>query len=384
MNILVLTYEYPPLGGGGGKVALGLAEGLVANGHSVDVVTMGFKTQVGETVQNGVRVHRLKSLRAKPESCHIGEMVPHEASVLFYVLKLAKTRRFDIIHAHFIFPDAFTGSFLAKRLRIPLICTAHGSDVPGYNPDRFQFQHVLLKPVWHYTVRAIDLITSPSEHLRKLILKSRPSAKVTVIPNGYDPARFDPNTEKQPGIVVCTRMFQRKGVQYIIDAAVRIAKEDLKYRIPLHILGEGPYLQNLRDQAAGKDIDITFHGWVDNDSPELKAIYENNAIFAFTSDQENFPVNLLEALCAGNAIITTDSSGGKEVVGDCALLVPPQNPEAIATQLKRLIDDAGFRRQLGQDGRKRLEDNFSWKAVTQQFEDSMRPLIEANERKQQQ
>jgi glycosyltransferase involved in cell wall biosynthesis len=107
-----------------------------------------------------------------------------------------------------------------------------------------------------------------------------------------------------------------------------------------------------------------FRGWLDNDSSEV-----------FPSHAENFPLVLLEAMAAGNAIITTDQTGCREVVGNAALKVPPGNPAAIREALDRLINDRNLCKQLGRDARARLEQNFSWQSVTNSYLETFRDLV---------
>ena len=72
-------------------------------------------------------------------------------------------------------------------------------------------------------------------------------------------------------------------------------------------------------------------------------------------------------MCAGNAIIATDSSGTSEVVGDAAILVPPQNPKAIADALEQLLASLDLVASLGRKACTRLEQDFSWEAVTRRY-----------------
>jgi glycosyltransferase involved in cell wall biosynthesis len=371
MKILTLTYEYPPLGGGGGKVALGLAEHLVANGHEVDVITMGYKDLPKLEKKGNLTIMRLPGIRSKTESCHMGEMLPHEIFTLFRASKLIRRNNYDLIHAHFLFPDGFAARILASLFKLPLMVTAHGSDVPGYNPDRFKLLHVLLNPIWHFTVKGVTRIVSPSQHLISLIKKEAADAPTQVIPNGFDPSKFRTDQPRQPRVLVVTRLFQRKGVQYILQAAAK-----LKQPVEVHVVGDGHYLDELRQLDESLGTKTKFWGWLDNDSPQLKELYETSSIFAFTSDQENFPINLLEAMCAGNAIITTDSSGTAEVVGDTAIIVPRQDPEAIRAALEKLLESPELAADMGRKARARLDDNFSWRAVTKRYEDSMAEMVE--------
>ncbi len=89
------------------------------------------------------------------------------------------------------------------------------------------------------------------------------------------------------------------------------------------------------------NVPAKFYGYVDNNSPELRELYETASIFVFTSESENFPIVLLEAMAAGAAIITTSGTGCAEVVGDAAILVPPRDPEAIRAALEQLESRSG-------------------------------------------
>ncbi len=370
MKILTISYEYPPLGGGGGKVVQGLAKMLTGRGHQVDVLTMAFQDLPRSERNSGAMIYRLPGIRRKTESCGVVEMLPHELMVLYRAARLIRKNRYDIIHAHFLFPDGFAARLLRSVFKIPVIVTAHGSDVPGYNPDRFKLLHVLLNPIWRFTVRGVDLIASPSQHLVGLMKAAGSKAPTEVIPNGYDPGRFAPDREKVPRVLVVTRLFQRKGVQYIIEAVAAMA-----HPVELHVVGDGHYLEDLKSLARERQLDVRFWGWLDNESAELKSLYESSMIFAFTSDQENFPINLLEAMCAGNAIITTNSSGTGEVVGDAAIQVPPQDPAAIQAALEHLLNHPEEAAELGRKARRRLEENFSREVIASRYESAMQRLI---------
>ena len=115
------------------------------------------------------------------------------------------------------------------------------------------------------------------------------------------------------------------------------------------------------------NVEIKFWGWLDNQSPELKALYESSSIFVLPSEAENFPISLLEAMAAGLAIVTTEGTGCAEVVGPTGLLVPVRDEASLASALKRLADDESLRHRLSQAARRRVESQFSWPAVTRQY-----------------
>ena len=169
MRILEICYEFPPLGGGGSRVVEGLSCELVRQGHQVDLVTMGFHGLAREENYNGVSVHRVPCIRLDESVCRPGEMVTYLLMAFPYLLNLTHKNQYDLNHTHFIFPDGVLAYLLYKFRGIPYIITAHGSDVPGYNPDRFGFLHKVLMGMWRKIVNHAVYIVSPSRTLAQLI-----------------------------------------------------------------------------------------------------------------------------------------------------------------------------------------------------------------------
>jgi glycosyltransferase involved in cell wall biosynthesis len=165
-------------------------------------------------------------------------------------------------------------------------------------------------------------------------------------------------------------MLERKGVQDVVRA---LAGTDLGFEI--HIVGTGPYLDTLKELARQLQVNARFHGWLDNNSDELKALFETSAVFILPSHAENFPLVLLEAMAAGMAIVTTGQTGCREVVGDAALLVPTGDETAIRSALQQLVSDADLRERLGRDARARIENLFSWPSVARQYMDLFERLL---------
>ncbi|MDH3284600.1 MAG: glycosyltransferase family 4 protein, partial [Acidobacteriota bacterium] len=214
MKILKLSYEFPPIGGGGAKVVAGLADELVRNGHEIELVTMGFRDLPAEEQVGGVRVHRVSCGRASESKCTAREAARYVLAARPVLARLLEKNSYDLVHTHFIFPDGVLAWLEVARRDIPYIITAHGSDVPGYNPKRFfRAVHPVLRHLWKRVTRKARAIVSPSHELARLIKDSDPGTAVRVVPNGIDPRRFRPR-EKQSRILVATRFLERKGIQH--------------------------------------------------------------------------------------------------------------------------------------------------------------------------
>jgi glycosyltransferase involved in cell wall biosynthesis len=187
------------------------APGQLEQRLCVDVVTMGAFDLPAQEVVGGARVHRLGRFRARAEICYPHEMAVYLLRAHGYLRRLAALRRFAVNHTHFIFPDGILAWRLKHLTGLRYFITAHGSDVPGYNPDRFVGMHRWLAPAWQKVVLDAEAIVCPSRHLEKLILAAAPQARTTVIPNGIEPSRFNSGRARLPAILIVSRLFERKG-----------------------------------------------------------------------------------------------------------------------------------------------------------------------------
>lgn len=357
MKILMLNYEFPPLGGGASPASYEVAKGYVKLGHQVDVITMGYKNLPKFEVRDGINIYRIKCWRKKKEICTAPEMLTYIISAVSFLKKRLKKHKYNINHTHFILPTGIV-SYL-NRTKLPYFITSHGSDVPGYNPDRFTLQHKLVKPLWSKVIKNAECVITPTNYLKNLILKKCGCNKIKVIPNGITPDYFTPR-KKEKKILVVSRLLKRKGIQYVVEAMQDIKDYDLV------ICGNGPYKKSLQKQINKLEVShVHMLGYVSFD--RLKYEYETSSIFVLPSSAENFPVVLLEAMSAGCAIITTDTTGCPEVVGDAALLVEPKSSGDIRNALIKLIDNDKLRNKLASKARERVEEKFNWKKITMQY-----------------
>lgn len=351
MKILSVIYEYPPIGGGGGVVAAALNERLAATGDSVRVVTSHMPGLAQQETLRDVQITRTLCVRRHVHFTTAREMLTTFLPTYRAAARLIKQERPELIHSHFVLPSGLVAWLLSRRFGIPLILTAHGSDIPGYNPDRFNLLHELLKPLWRRIVKSAAAITSPSNYLANLIRSHCPQLPIYIVPNGYTPRPREPR-EKRKLVLVAARLFPRKGVQHFIEAVAN-TRSDWEFVIA----GDGPYMETLRAQALAAQSPVKFIGFVDSET--LSNYYQEAQIFVFPSIRENFPMVLLEAMEAGCAVITTDAEGCAEVVGDAGMVVPSGDAGALRTALMDLMSDDRHCRFLAQRARTRAY-GFRW------------------------
>ena len=225
--------------------------------------------------------------------------------------------------------------------------------------------HKFLKPFWGRIIKQADAVTCPSQFLGRLI-RDNCRVEAKVIPNGFE-IRPSEQKQKEKKILLLTRMFKRKGIQYFLEA---IKDMDIDWEI--NIAGDGPYLDTLKKQAKSINHSINFLGFVKGET--LTDLYETSSIYVFPSEREDFPIVLLEAMNAGCAIITTNAGGIPEVVGDATLLVNPRDPDGIKKSLEIFMNNDILRKQYAEKARERAK-KFNWQDIVMKYNLLYRKIV---------
>jgi len=362
LRILSLCHEHPPVGGGAAAVCAALAKQAVAAGHSVVVITMAWRDLPEHEERDGYELYRIASGRKKKEMASPLEGLRWARRAWPLVRRLHAEEPFDVAHAHFIMPAGILAARLKRSTGVPFVITSHGSDVPGYNRERLKLAHVLARPWWKQICRTADQVVGSSAGQVELIHRVLPELRATAIPNGMEPGRFRP-LEKERRILLCSRLVERKGFHYFLDAVRDLDAPGWE----IDLVGDGPLRARIEALAEQCKIPVHTHGWIDNEDPRLAELYGRAMIYMFPSEWENFPLSLLEAMSAGCAIVTTDVSGNPEVVGDAGLLVPPRDVSALREATEQLTSDPERCRQLGRCAFERLLALFTWEAVGRKY-----------------
>ncbi|MFZ9963724.1 MAG: glycosyltransferase family 4 protein [Terrimicrobiaceae bacterium] len=313
MKILVLCYEYPPVGGGGGRVASSVAAGLAARGHEVKVVSAGLRHLPRREVIEGVEVLRPESFRKREDTCSVPEMALYLATSFLPALRLCRSWKPDVIHAHFVVPTGALALALHWLTGIPYVLTAHLGDVPGGVPEQtdklFRWLGPLIRPIW----KNAAAVTAVSGFVAELAEKNC-GVSPKVILNGVPMLPFPSSLELQKPIrlVMVGRLSIQKNPLLAVRALSLI--KDLPWK--LEVIGEGPLAAPMRElvEENGLADRVGFSGWLS--SEQVSERLAASDILVMTSTSEGLPMAGIEALRHGLAIVGSRIGGLMDVVSD--------------------------------------------------------------------
>ncbi|WGD30032.1 glycosyltransferase family 4 protein [Ancylobacter sp. WKF20] len=368
-RLLLINHEYPPIGGGAGNATENLARELAGLGAEVRVITARYGgLPARETTAEGVEVIRIPALRRRRERSSILEMLSFMASSLVYVPLHAARWRPSATIAFFGLP-AGPSAWLARWVSgAPYIVSLRGGDVPGFQYSGIGVYHRLTGPVIGFLWRRAAAVVANSEGLADLARRFAPDVAISLIPNGVDAGRFVPAPASAPGeamrLVIVGRLVHQKGIDSLLTAMARAGVP-----LTLEIVGDGEARAELEAQPAALGIAgrVTFTGWLDR--AHLPAVYAGADLFVFPSRDEGMPNVVLEAMAAGLPVIGSDIAGNRDLIvpEETGLLVPVDDPDALARALARLQGDPARRRRMGAAGRARVEAHFSWREAARRY-----------------
>jgi len=323
MKVVVLTTSYPRHEGDpAGNFVADAVEQLRERAIDVEVVSPASFRHFGIAYGSGV-VGNLRS-------------APWKAVLLpAFLGSFARAARraahdADLVHAHWLPSGA-----VALTTRKPFVVQLWGTDVELARRAPWLARRVLERA--RLTICASNALADSARELGAKAVRVIPSA-VELPERVGEPA--DP-----PEVLFVGRLSPEKGILDLVQAADGI---------PLTVAGDGP----LRDRVPGA------LGFVQHTA--LPPLYERAAVVAVPSHREGFGVACAEAMAHARPVVASAVGGLLDLVvdGETGVLVPPRDVPALRGALERLLADPDLRRRLGEAGRARVQERFSWPAAT--------------------
>jgi glycosyltransferase involved in cell wall biosynthesis len=364
----------PGVVGGLERVVHGLALGQAALGHEVHVFAVLAPSPAPEPFLaafegSAVMIHEL---RLAPGPLHF----PAERRA---IRALLQSLRPDIVHSHGYRPDVLD-SGIARRLGIPTVTTIHGESFMGGRTRVYEWLQ------WR-TYRRFDAVIAVSASLRETALRRGvPGDRVHLIRNAW-PGGLTLASRKAarqelglsadgPVVGWLGRMIPVKGA----DIFLRALAEAGGPQATAVLIGDGSErsrLESLAEQV-GVGTRVRFVGGIAAGGRLLPAF----DAFVLSSRSEGTPIVLFEAMAAGVPIVAARVGGIPDVVGEGeALLVPPEDPVALAKGLRQVLETPSTAASMVERAKRRLETEFATPAWLERHEQLYRGLINAAPRR---
>lgn len=393
LRVALLGYRSNPFSGGQGVYLKYLSRALVEAGHEVDVIS-------GEPypeLDPRVRLVKLPGLNLYAADNHVTALRPRHfrsATDLFewwsmltggfpepytfgrrltgHFRDLARRgARYDIVHDN---QSLSWGVLRLQQQGIPLVATIHhpitwDRDIALAHAS--DWGHRLLIRRWHNflgmqtrVAGRLQQIVTVSERSKRDICAAfsiRPE-RIRVIANGIDVETFrpEPSVARDPWQLVTTASADQplKGTQHLLPAFATLCQQFPRLR--LVFVGKpkpgGSTEALIHRLGVGDRIEFRYGISAD----EFRALYARSAIAVVPSEYEGFGLPAGEAMACSTPVVSTDGGALPEVVGDAGRIVPARNPAALAHAIGELLRDPGERARLGELGRARMIEHFSW------------------------
>lgn len=311
----------------------------------------------------------------------IGKKPWRWVKLLFYILsmkantlKIVKTEDIDIVNFHWLFPCSIWLKRIAKKIKIPMVLTGHGTDI------RLAGNKFVKRMFSDRAFKAASALTVNSEYMLSVLSRNTLPGNTNVIPMGVDTDKFKPLNSKPSRsklVIVVGRVLRSKGLFDIV-----IAMEEVQKHIPearLEIIGEGPLKNPLKEKIVANRLDnfITLLEPIKND--DLPEKYRSARILALPSlIPEGLGMTAVEAAACGVPTITYGLGGTSEFVTDNQNgLIVRQSHDALVEGLLKLYSNDGLVDYLGNNARARVEANYSWDVISKKFNDLFLGLIKS-------
>lgn len=393
MNVLMLTSSYPKFPGDvTAPFVEEIARGLRARGHALDVV-LPFHPELRRPQEPGLRFFPYRyaphpdwnvwgyaaslvaDVRVKRRVYALAPLVA--LALRAEVGRLLLARRYDVVHAHWVLPNAAMALGVLRAHGVPLVVSLHGSDV--YLAEKSPFAGAFARRA----LEAAGAVTACSGDLAgRALALGAPAARLRTVPYGVDLERFAPGDDgaelrarlgARPDallVLAIGRLVEKKGFAVLLEAAA-LAGAGLQ----VAIAGAGDLAPALRERAAALGAPVTLVGPLAHDlvPRALRAadVVTVPSVVDRAGNVDGLPNTLLEALAAGRPLVASRVAGIPDVVEDGrnGLLVAPGDPAALAAALCRLAGDPDLRERLGREARRRALASLGWDAAARAFEE---------------
>ncbi len=377
MRIMIGADQYPEYINGAAMFTARLAHGLAGRGHTVDLLWPSVDRHRHDSVEAGLRIHRLSSVRlpSKPE---LYASAPWTAGR--EVAEIMTATRPDVVHvqSHFALGNSLIRT--AKAAGVPVLATNHfmPENVLPHVPLLRHAPTLTAGAAWRHLARVyrdVDALSAPTQRAVELLASATDLPPALAISCGIDLDRFRaaPAFPHVPTLLYVGRLEQEKHVDELLRAMSRIPADD---GVRLEIVGMGSLRTDLEALSVrlGVRERVTFLGAVSDDA--LVQAYQRADVFVMPGTAELQSLATLEAMASGLPVVAADAMALPHLVADAenGYLYRPGDVRGLTQVLTHLLGSAPLRRRLGEHSRRKASQH-SFEATLTAFEHCYDKLI---------
>ncbi|WP_323735597.1 glycosyltransferase family 4 protein [Methanosphaera sp. ISO3-F5] len=363
---MVLEFFIPHYNGGGEHRYHEIAKRLVQQGHTVDLLTMKILNIPEYEDVDGINVHHIGPTIKKAPYRSATDFIQYFFAVTRWLLK----HDYDVIDAQAYSP--LLSSRIAARIKkTPLIGTIH--DTSSNSNDQWIQSSKIANTMEKFLVNLnFDKILTVSHATKNSLINDFAvnSDKILMLYNGVDIAKYDAvhiDGVLKNNIIFVGRLAPHKHVDHLINS-VNIIQEKIP-DIKLTIVGKGEEKDKLIQMVNKLELEKNIKFKQDLTDEELITEIKKSELLVLPSTREGFGMVLAEANCCYKPVITYASGGTVEVVenGYNGFLIEPENIEDLTQKILETLENKELNQKLGQNGRKKVEKDFDWEKIVNQY-----------------
>lgn len=383
MRLLILNYEYPPLGGGAGVITQNIAEGLATKGHQISVITTWFTGEPEDHISGNLRIIRLKSRRRELFQSNPIEMLSWMFAAKKYLNKHLLTEKYDLCFANFSLPGGEVAYSMKLRFKLPYVIISHGHDIPWYMPEEMMWYHAATYHWIHTICLQSERNYIQSEEMKKNIdsfLGRSFCSKNKIIYNGWNSKFFSPDYSlrfKNFTILFIGRLVKQKDPMSFLKA-ITIVKDKIP-DLKVHVLGDGKLRKNMEKYVQNNGLSkmVVFKSWITK--PEMLYEYRSASLTVLPSLNEGMSIATLEALSCGQYVIATRVSNNESIItpGVNGEFIEKKNPKDIAEKILDFHKNKFLSNYLiPKEDLNKYHELFEWNKIIDEYENDLVGIVE--------
>lgn len=318
MRLLVLNYEYPPLGGDSGIITQNISKRLAKRGHHITVITTWVNEEPEDKTEGTLRLIRLKSKRKNTHLSNPSEMISWIFKSKKFLKKHLKTEKYDLCIASFALPSGEVAYSMKLLFKLPYVIISHGYDIPWCYPEKMMWYHAITYQWIHKICLQSEINFAQTKNMKDNIdsfLGIKFSEKNKIINIGWNRDIFFPNYKnrnKNFTIIFTDNIINQKYLITFLKAIILIKDKipDLK----VNILGYLKIRKKITNFLFANELNDIINFKLCIDKNERLYEYQKASLTIISSSYDNITKIHLDVLASGQYLLNSMLNNDENLV----------------------------------------------------------------------